>query len=398
MRAVEIDAFGGIDVLEVRDVPAPEPAENEAVVELACAGVNYTDIYRRNGDYARSPTYPTPLPARIGVDGAGRVSAVGDGVSGVAVGDRVAFTRIQGSYAEYAAAPEAVVMPVPDGMELDVAAALITQGTTAHYLATSAWPLEAGHTCLVHAGAGGVGQLPDPDRPDPRGAGAGHGGIGGEGRNRRVAGRRRGHPLPRGGLSRSRDGRDRRRRRRRGLRLRRQGDVPRLPSVPAAARPLRPVRPRLGQGGQPRPPGPVGGRFRLLHPAPHGPLHPHAGRVRRPLAGPGRLGVGRPAHRGHRPRPAPRPGGRGPPDHGGPRVPAASCCCGPAGTAPVRSRPEPPQSSAASSWRWTPRPSTPSSITSPGARNLGGLKPAPTPGGVPVDTISPVRNDIMALR
>ncbi len=159
MKAVEIDAFGGIDVLEVRDVPAPEPAENEAVVELACAGVNYTDIYRRNGDYARSPTYPTPLPARIGVDGAGRVSAVGGGVSGVAVGDRVAFTRIQGSYAEYAAAPEAVVMPVPDGMELDVAAALITQGTTAHYLATSAWPLEAGHTCLVHAGAGGVGQL-----------------------------------------------------------------------------------------------------------------------------------------------------------------------------------------------------------------------------------------------
>ncbi|MCY4499065.1 MAG: quinone oxidoreductase [Rhodospirillaceae bacterium] len=159
MKAVEIDAFGGIDVLQIRDVPEPEPAENEVVVKLSYAGVNYTDIYRRNGDYARSPTYPTPLPARIGVDGAGTVSAVGNAVSDMAVGDRVAFTRIQGSYAEYAAVPDAVVMPVPGELALDVAAALITQGTTAHYLATSAWPLEAGNTCLVHAGAGGVGQL-----------------------------------------------------------------------------------------------------------------------------------------------------------------------------------------------------------------------------------------------
>lgn len=159
MKAVEIDAFGGVDVLRVREAPEPEPAEDEVVVKLAYAGVNYTDIYRRNGDYARSPTYPTPLPARIGVDGAGVASAVGDAVSGVAVGDRVAFTRIQGSYAEYAAVPEAVVMPVPDDLGLDVAAALVTQGVTAHYLATSAWPLETGHTCLVHAGAGGVGQL-----------------------------------------------------------------------------------------------------------------------------------------------------------------------------------------------------------------------------------------------
>lgn len=159
MKAVEIDAFGGIDALRVRDAPAPEPADDEVVVKLAYAGVNYTDVYRRNGDYARSPTYPTPLPARLGVDGAGVASAVGNAVSGVAVGDRVAFTRIQGSYAEYAAAPESVVMPVPDDMGLDVAAALVTQGVTAHYLATSAWPLAAGNACLVHAGAGGVGQL-----------------------------------------------------------------------------------------------------------------------------------------------------------------------------------------------------------------------------------------------
>ena len=159
MKAVEVDAFGGIEVLRIRDVPEPAPAENEVIVKLAFAGVNYTDVYRRNGDYAHSPTYPTPLPARIGVDGAGIVSAVGDAVSHVVVGERVAFTRIQGSYAEFAAVPEAVVMPVPKGIGLDIAAALITQGTTAHYLATSAWPLEPGHCCLVHAGAGGVGQL-----------------------------------------------------------------------------------------------------------------------------------------------------------------------------------------------------------------------------------------------
>ena len=159
MKAVEVDAFGGIEVLRIRDVPEPAPAENEVIVKLAFAGVNYTDVYRRNGDYAQSPTYPTPLPARIGVDGAGIVSAVGDAVSHVVVGERVAFTRIQGSYAEFAAVPEAVVMPVPKGIGLDIAAALITQGTTAHYLATSAWPLEPGHCCLVHAGAGGVGQL-----------------------------------------------------------------------------------------------------------------------------------------------------------------------------------------------------------------------------------------------
>tara|TARA_A100001037_G_scaffold306820_1_gene356140 strand:- start:7162 stop:8157 length:996 start_codon:yes stop_codon:yes gene_type:complete len=159
MKAVEIDGYGGIDVLQLRDVPIPEPAENEVIVQLTYAGVNYTDVYRRNGDYAQSPTYPTPLPARIGVDGAGVVTATGAGVTHVGVGDRVAFTRIQGSYAEYAAVPEAMVMPVPEGLDLETATALVTQGTTAHYLGTSAWPLESGNSCLIHAGAGGVGQL-----------------------------------------------------------------------------------------------------------------------------------------------------------------------------------------------------------------------------------------------
>ena len=159
MKAVEIDGYGGIDVLQIRDVPEPEPAENEVIVQLTYAGVNYTDVYRRNGDYAQSPTYPTPLPARIGVDGAGTVTAKGSGVTHVNLGDRVAFTRIQGSYAEFAAVPETMVMPVPEELELETATALVTQGTTAHYLGTSAWPLEEGNTCLVHAGAGGVGQL-----------------------------------------------------------------------------------------------------------------------------------------------------------------------------------------------------------------------------------------------
>ena len=159
MKAVEIDTFGDIDTLQVREVPNPDPDENEVLVKIAYAGVNYTDVYRRNGDYARSPTYPTPLPARIGIDGAGIAVSVGQKVSRIRPGDRVAFTKIQGSYAELAAVPQDLVMLVPNELELDQAAALITQGVTAHYLAISAWPLRTGNSCLVHAGAGGVGQL-----------------------------------------------------------------------------------------------------------------------------------------------------------------------------------------------------------------------------------------------
>jgi NADPH2:quinone reductase len=120
--------------------------------------VNFTDVYRRQGDYAESVTYATPLPFILGVEGAGTVAALGTGVTGLAVGDRVAFTRNPGSYAEYCLAPAARLARVPDAVALDVASAVMTHGMTAHYL-SSEFGLKAGDTALVHAAAGGVGQM-----------------------------------------------------------------------------------------------------------------------------------------------------------------------------------------------------------------------------------------------
>jgi NADPH2:quinone reductase len=159
MQAIAIDRFGGPEVLETRDVPMPAPAAGQLRVRVACAGVNYMDVYMRNGAYARSQTYATPLPMVLGMEGAGTVDAIGAEVEGFAIGQRVAWCIVRGSYAAYAAVPAWRCVRVPDDMALDVACALMLQGSTAHYLTHSAWRVRAGDVCVVHAGAGGVGQL-----------------------------------------------------------------------------------------------------------------------------------------------------------------------------------------------------------------------------------------------
>jgi NADPH2:quinone reductase len=159
MKAVAVSRFGGPEVLELIERAAPEPGPGEALVRLEYAGVNFIDVYMRSGHYARSHTYQTPLPMTIGMEGGGTVAAVGAGVENVKPGERVAYCIVRGSYAELAVVPAARLVRVPDTVPLTVATALMLQGCTAHYLSHSLFALRPGHTCLVHAGAGGVGQL-----------------------------------------------------------------------------------------------------------------------------------------------------------------------------------------------------------------------------------------------
>lgn len=159
MKAIGINEFGGPDRLETLEVERPEPGAGEVLVRLACAGVNYIDVYMRSGIYRRSHTYETPLPMVLGMEGAGTVESSGPGVEGFARGDRVAWCLARGSYAEFAAVPAWRLVRVPEGVPTAVATALMLQGMTAHYLSRSAFPLESGDSCLVHAAAGGVGQL-----------------------------------------------------------------------------------------------------------------------------------------------------------------------------------------------------------------------------------------------
>lgn len=159
MRAVQIAAFGGSENLALAEVPVPRPGAGEVLVRLANAGINFIDVYMRSGVYARSHTYRTPLPMTIGMEGAGMVEEVGDGVPEWRRGDRVAYCLARGSYADYAVVPAWRLVPVPDAVSFEQATALMLQGSTAHYLTHSAHKIEAGQTCLIHAGAGGVGQL-----------------------------------------------------------------------------------------------------------------------------------------------------------------------------------------------------------------------------------------------
>jgi len=159
MKAIQVEKFGGPQELKLREVAAPEPREGEALVRMGIAGVNYIDVYMRDGTYARSHTYRTPLPMTLGMEGAGIVAKLGPAVSVLKEGDSVAYCLSRGSYAEYATVPAWKLVPVPAGVPLSVATALMLQGSTAHYLSHSAFALRPGHTCLVHAGAGGVGQL-----------------------------------------------------------------------------------------------------------------------------------------------------------------------------------------------------------------------------------------------
>lgn len=153
MRAIRATAPGGPDVLRLDDLPTPVPGAGELLVRVAAAGVNFIDTYRRSGVYAM------PFPHVVGSEGAGTVEAVGDGVTELAVGDRVAWSAAPGSYAEQVVVPVREAVRVPDGVDDDVAAAVLLQGLTAHYLVTSTFPVAAGQDVLLHAGAGGVGLL-----------------------------------------------------------------------------------------------------------------------------------------------------------------------------------------------------------------------------------------------
>ena len=159
MRSIQVDRFGGPQELKLREAPRPQPGPGEALVRIARAGVNYIDVYMRNGSYARSHTYETPLPLTIGMEGGGTIVELGPGVSDLRIGETVAYCLSRGSYAEYAAVPAWKLVRVPAGVDVAVATALMLQGATAHYLSHSAFALRRGNTCLVHAGAGGVGQL-----------------------------------------------------------------------------------------------------------------------------------------------------------------------------------------------------------------------------------------------
>jgi NADPH:quinone reductase len=155
MRAVVVRKHGGPEVLEVSGWEAPKAGPGQLVVDVAAAGVNFFDIYQRQGN----PPYVGDLPYVPGAEGAGTVAAVGPDVADFAEGDRVAWAAAPGSYAEQVAVPAARAVPVPDEVDLQVAAAVMLQGMTAHYLSTSTYPVSEGDPVVVHAAAGGVGLL-----------------------------------------------------------------------------------------------------------------------------------------------------------------------------------------------------------------------------------------------
>jgi NADPH2:quinone reductase len=153
MKAIQIQKTGGPEVLTLVDLPVPKPQANEAIVKIAASGVNFIDVYVREG------RYPAQLPFVDGQEGAGTVTEVGSEVKSLKPGDRVAYSNVLGSYAEYAAVPEDKLVKVPAGLDDHQAAAAMLQGMTAHYLVYSTYPLKRGETTLIHAAAGGVGLL-----------------------------------------------------------------------------------------------------------------------------------------------------------------------------------------------------------------------------------------------
>jgi NADPH:quinone reductase len=153
VRAIQISSAGGPDVLTPVELPDPQAGPGTLLVEVAAAGINYIDTYQREG------IYPMPLPYLPGLEGAGRVRAVGEGVTGFAVGDRVAWAENLGSYAELVAVAADKAVPVPDAVADDAAVGALLQGMTAHFLVTDCHPVQPGEDVLVHAAAGGVGLL-----------------------------------------------------------------------------------------------------------------------------------------------------------------------------------------------------------------------------------------------
>src|SRR6185436_7283999 len=153
MKAIQVSQTGGPEVLTLVDVPVPTIKPTEALVELKASGVNFIDVYFREG------RYPLPLPFINGQEGAGIVKEVGNEVTNVKAGDHVAYTSSVGSYAEFAAVPAARLVKIPDALSFEQAAAAMLQGMTAHYLLYSSYKLQSGETALIHAAAGGVGLL-----------------------------------------------------------------------------------------------------------------------------------------------------------------------------------------------------------------------------------------------
>jgi NADPH:quinone reductase len=153
MRAVVVTGHGGSEVLETREEAEPAAGEGQLLVDIEAAGVNFRDVYEREGGYARD------APFVAGVEGAGTVAEVGSGVRGIAPGDRVGWVLAPGSFAERAVVDADNAVPVPDGISVELAGAVLLQGMTAHYLALDTHPVRAGDTVVVHAAAGGVGLL-----------------------------------------------------------------------------------------------------------------------------------------------------------------------------------------------------------------------------------------------
>ncbi len=153
MKAIQVKQPGGPEAMKFVDLPVPQAKANEAVVKLTASGINFIDVYFREG------RYKTPTPFVVGQEGAGTVTSVGADVKSVKIGDRVAWTGLQGAYAEYAAVPADRLVPIPEGVSDQQAAAAMLQGMTAQYLTHDTYPLKRGETALVHAAAGGVGLL-----------------------------------------------------------------------------------------------------------------------------------------------------------------------------------------------------------------------------------------------
>jgi len=153
MKAIQVRKVGGPEALELVELPGPEPKSHEALVEIKAIGVNFIDVYFREG------RYPAQVPFTVGQEAAGVVRSVGSEVTTVKPGDRVAYTGLQGSYAELAVVDASRLVVIPDALDFESAAAAMLQGMTAHYLCYDTYPLRAGETALIHAAAGGVGLL-----------------------------------------------------------------------------------------------------------------------------------------------------------------------------------------------------------------------------------------------
>lgn len=153
MKAIHVWETGGPEKMQLVEVERPSPGPGEALVRIAATGVNFIDVYFRTG------LYKSPLPVALGSEASGTVEETGPGVTEVAVGDRVAYAMVRGSYAEYAVVPARQLVKLPEGIDFQAAAAAMLQGMTAHYLTHSTFALKPGDTCLVHAAAGGAGGL-----------------------------------------------------------------------------------------------------------------------------------------------------------------------------------------------------------------------------------------------